>query len=235
MSWTKEWCLKFNVDKFKVMQVAHAGQHQYVLDGVKLQEVLQERDLGVEVSSSLKPSLQCTNAAAKAMQVLGIIKRYFVMHDEEDFRLLFNGYVRPYLEYCVQVWNPYLKKDIECLEKVQRRATKLVKGLKNRPYSERLALLRTSSLEKRWREDLIQAYRIVKGIDKVNMEHFFEMDDGGGHDVRGHWAQPQSKGSAKSASATSKILQPKRCLCLEQFAVFSRGCFVHQDFQEETR
>jgi len=59
---------------------------------------------------SLKPSLQCTKAAAKAMQVLGIIRRNFVMNDEEDFRLLFNGYVRPHLEYCVQVWSPYLKK-----------------------------------------------------------------------------------------------------------------------------
>jgi len=83
----------------------------------------------------------CTKAAAKAMQVLGIIKRNFVMNDEEDFRLLFNDYVRPHLEYCVQVWSPYLRKDIDCLEKVQRRARKLVKGLKNKPYSERLALL----------------------------------------------------------------------------------------------
>jgi len=48
--------------------------------------------LGAEVSSSLKPSLQCTKAAAKAMQVLGIIKRNFVMNDEEDFRLLFNPF-----------------------------------------------------------------------------------------------------------------------------------------------
>jgi len=73
------------------------------------------------------------------------------------------------------------------LTTISCRATKLVKVLKNRPYSERLALLRTSSLEKRrWRGDLIQAYRIVKGIDKVNMEHFFEIDDGGGHDLRGH-------------------------------------------------
>jgi len=121
------------------------------------------------------------------MQVLRIIKRNFVMNDEEDFRLLFNGYVRPHLEHCVQVWSPYLIKDIECLEKVQRRATKLVKGLKNRPYSERLALLHTSSLVKRrLRGDLIQAYRILKGIDKVDIEHFFELDDGGGYDLRSH-------------------------------------------------
>ena len=45
VSWTKKWCLKFNVDKCKVMHVAHTGQHQYVLDGAKLQEVQQERDL----------------------------------------------------------------------------------------------------------------------------------------------------------------------------------------------
>ena len=61
----------------------------------------QERDLGAEVSSTLKPSLQCTKGAAKAMQVLGIIKRNFVMQDEEDFRLLFNAYVRPHPDYCV--------------------------------------------------------------------------------------------------------------------------------------
>jgi len=61
---------------------------------------------------------------------------------------LFNGYVRPHLQYCVQTWSPNLKKDIECLEKVQRKATKLVKRLKNKPYSERLALLHLSSLVK---------------------------------------------------------------------------------------
>ena len=110
VSWTRQLCLKFNVEKCKIMRVAHSGQHQYDLAGVKLQEAHQEKDLGVKVSSTLKPSLRYTKAAAKAMQVLGIIKRNFVTQNKEDFRLLFDGYVRPHLEYCVQVWSPYLKK-----------------------------------------------------------------------------------------------------------------------------
>jgi len=76
------------------------------------------------------------------------VKRNFVMSDEKDFRLLFYGYVRPHLQYCVQVWSPFPKKEIECLEKVQRRATKFVKELKNKPYADRLAVLYTSSLVK---------------------------------------------------------------------------------------
>ena len=83
----------------------------------------QKRDLGIFVTDDLKPSVQCAKATARALQVLAVIKRNFVLTDEEDFQLLFNGFVRPHVEYCVSVWSPYLVKDIECLEKVQRRAT----------------------------------------------------------------------------------------------------------------
>jgi len=96
------------------------------LDGVKWQEAEHERDSGVEVSiSNLHCSVQ--RQQLQLCRCYGIIKRNFVINDEEDFRLLFNGYVRPH-----QVWSPYLKKDIECLEKVQRRAMKVVTGLKNK-------------------------------------------------------------------------------------------------------
>jgi len=116
--------------------------------------------MGITVVNSLKPSSQCAKAAAKAMQVLGLIKRNFVLNDEKDYRLLFNGFVHPHLQYCVSVWSLYLRKDIECLEKVHRRATKLVKGMMHKSCDERLQLLGITSLEKRSvRGNLIQVFR----------------------------------------------------------------------------
>jgi len=83
-----------------------------------IKRVQVEKDLGITVISDRKPSVQCSKAVAKAMQVLGVIKRNCVLNDIEDFRLLFIGFVRPHLEYCVHVWYAYLRKDIDSIELV---------------------------------------------------------------------------------------------------------------------
>ena len=70
-----------------------------------------------------------------------MINRSFKNLDEELLKMLYCTYVRPHLEYCIQAWSPYLKKDISTLEKVQRRASKLCRGLRKLPYEERLLKL----------------------------------------------------------------------------------------------
>ena len=65
----------------------------------------------------------------KANSIMGVIRRTFEFLDIKTFRLLFTPLVRPHIEYANQVWNPYLKKHIDMLENVQRRATKSIPGL----------------------------------------------------------------------------------------------------------
>ena len=96
---------------------------------VQLMTIKDEKDLGIYIVDNLKPSIQCTTSSEKAMSVMRLIKRNIKSIDIEEFNLLFKAYIRPHLEYCIQVWSPYLRKDIECLERVQRRATKLVGSL----------------------------------------------------------------------------------------------------------
>src|SRR6218665_490670 len=75
---------------------------------------------------------------------------------------LYKSLVRPELEYCIQVWSPHLKQDMEKLEKVQRRATKMIQGYKDLSYEERLIRCGLTTLEKRRsRGDLIEAYKII--------------------------------------------------------------------------
>ena len=73
-------------------------------------------------------------AIKKAMPVLGMIKRIFDVIDCHTSKILYKTYVHPQLEYCIQACSPYFKKDINCLERVQQRATTLVRSLRKLPY-----------------------------------------------------------------------------------------------------
>ncbi|CAL4166382.1 unnamed protein product, partial [Meganyctiphanes norvegica] len=92
------------------------------------------------------------------------------------FLNLYPVLVRPPLEYCIQVWSPHMKKHIDLLERVQIRATKLVPGLRNKSYEERLIFLGLTTLEeRRERGDMIETYKILTGKEDVNPSIFFQL------------------------------------------------------------
>ena len=98
--------------------------------------------------------------------------------NKEGFHILSynNIYVRPHLEYFAQAWTPYYKKDLVCLEKVHRRAMKLVRSVKNLPYHKRLKQLNLYSVEyRRLRGILIKAYKIVTNKEDVDRDQFFTL------------------------------------------------------------
>ncbi|CAM5132666.1 unnamed protein product [Eretmochelys imbricata] len=173
--WATKWQMKFNVDKYKVMHIGKNNpNYTYTMMGANLVTTNQERDLRVIMDSSLKMSMQCAAAVKKANRMLRIIKKGIENKLENILLPLYKSMVRPHLEYCVQMWSPHLKKDILALEKVQRRATKMIRGLEWIPYEERLKRLGLFILEKRrLRGDMIEVYKIMSGVEKVNKEKLF--------------------------------------------------------------
>ncbi len=144
------------------------------MGGVVLGETEEEKNVGVTNNKSLKPSGQCTRAANTARGVLGQITRAFHYRDRHVFIQLYKQYVRPHLEFAAPAWSPWLVGDIKALEDVQIQAVKMVSGLKSKDYHERLVELGMPTLEERRREmDMVQTFKIVNGIDKVNSQDWF--------------------------------------------------------------
>lgn len=179
MKWTQIWGMQLNIKKCKVMHIGKSNpKHTYsMLDnetGLRfpLEETVCERDLGILVSNDLKPSCQVNHAASTANKVLGMLKNTFVNRDAKIWKKLYTCYVRPHLEFAVSAWSPYMQKDINCLEKVQKRATKSIHELRGLPYAHRCHRLGLTSLsERRVRGDLIQQFKFIRDKDEINW-HF---------------------------------------------------------------
>ena len=139
------------------------------MDGKFLDDIVEEKDLGVLVDKDLKFHRQTASAVKKANSALGLVKKTFANLDNKNFPLLYKSLVRPHMECGNVIWGPFYKGDEEQVERVQRRATKAVAGLSKQPYEDRLRKLNLPSLQhRRRRGDMIMTYKIL--TDKVNLE-----------------------------------------------------------------
>ena len=145
------------------------------------------------------------------MVVLRSVKRAFIQFDRDTFNIVYNTYDRPHLEYCVHAWSPYYAKYVLMLEKVQRRATKLVIGLKEFTYEERLTQLKLHRLEeRRLRGDLIETFKLLTGKENIEPDQLFNinLNNLGGHSKK-------IKQTTLYEAMQSPIFQSKGGGCME--------------------
>jgi hypothetical protein len=176
-SWSVMWQLPIAAQKCSVMVVGssvHVPDLSYKMGSFNLPVSDSAVDLGFTISNNLKTSLHCVNVTKKALNTAAHIFRCFKTRDVDFLLKMYEIYVRPIVESSSPVWSPYLKKDIDLVEKVQRRFTKRVPGMSDLSYEQRLTSLNMYSLmHRRIIADLVLTFNIIRNSSSLRFDDFF--------------------------------------------------------------
>ena len=180
--------MNLNISKCKILSVGHNVKNFKKFDYTlnlptvehsvpSIEHVDSMNDLGIVIDSKLHFTQHIQEKVNKAYQLLGIIRRNFALISKDVFLLLYKVLVRSQLEYGSVVYYPHSKGLIFELEKVQKRATKLIHEYKDLSYKERLRKLKLPTLKyRRARGDMIQVYKIVHGIYDISLAPSLEIN-----------------------------------------------------------
>ena len=192
--WAQTWQINFNIAKCKIIHFSTSqdNNYDYYMTDHNIRSSIayttNEKDIGVTFDTNLGFNTHITTTVRKCQGILSVIKRSFTYYiDETVLIFLYITLVRPILEYSSVVWAPHLRKHINILEAVQRRATRMIPNLKDMSYLDRLEKLNLFSLAyRRRRGDLIQVFKLLHSIDNVNYTHLFELNPSitRGHDLK---------------------------------------------------
>ena len=176
IQWSHNWQMEFNIQKCKVLHIGRSNpSYRYLMDSQYLEDVSDEKDLGVMFTNDLKSAAQVTEACKKANRALGMINRTIKCKSKSVLLSLYKTLVRPHLKYCTPVWSPHYAKDKQVLEKVQHRFTRMVPGMKDIPYKDRLKQLGLWTLEERRnRADLLEMFKMLIGKSTPCCDSLFE-------------------------------------------------------------
>ena len=189
--WSERWLLRFHPDKCKTMHIGNNNSEpiSYKLkpDISGMDITTSEKDVGVIIDNKLSFDLHIKEKVNKGNSVAGAIRRSIEYLDKDTFKKLYTALVRPHLEYANAVWNPYKKKDITTLENVQRRATKMVPGLGDKSYEDRLREIKLPTLTyRRIRGDMIEVFKLVNDMYYFDCTNLFTFRDQSERVTRGN-------------------------------------------------
>ena len=179
ITWSNKWQLTINISKSNILHIGKNNPHFiYNINNIPLEPSDHVSDLGVTMDSGLSFDLHISHQTKKAYQRIAVLFKGFSSGDPKFLTLAYKVYVRPVLEYCSEVWSPFLLKHINAIENVQRHFTRRLANFKMYDYNTRLFILDLESLEeRRIKKDLKMYYKIMNGLVSLDKQVFFKFSN----------------------------------------------------------